>query len=348
MDTIKAQRSPISMYKYNTDTQKNQDILQEFLKRKAQQRLYAPKLISAISTISHIAQSTADSIYKCGSYIAISPQGHITGANFCRHRFCPICQWRASRKIYGQLMQMYDYVQAATANFALLTLTARNSKALQDGVEQIYDGLHRFINDRRIKKSIIGYMRTLEITYNKSDQTWHPHIHMILALHPDYYNTTKSLYISQEEYEIKWRRAIKATYFTQVDIRAINDNVQGAIAEVAKYAIKPSSVLTSHTEIETIRELIAATYHRRLRSFGGIFRDAAKIIGVQAEPVDLISDKPSELDRQYIYTNGRYIPIDLTPEKTIYDQLIKPINTSETQQTCNCCTFQPLTAGKGA
>lgn len=326
------------MYNYNTKKTKGQDLLQELQKRKIQQQQYARLLINAAKNISHIAAATADSIAKCGSYISINDKGQITGANFCHNRYCPICQWRASRKMLGQLAHMQDIVTEDTSNFALITLTIRNTDSLQNGLYTIYDGLHRYINDRRIKKSIIGYMRTLEITYNTASLTWHPHIHLIAALHPDYYDTLQDYYITQSNLQDLWRRCIRADYYTQVDIRAIKDgDTLGALAEVAKYAIKPSSVLNAAAKQDTITELMRATYHRRLRSFGGVYRKAAKTLKVKPEDMQDELASPSDTDKQYVYTGGKYVLIDNVPQNVIQDTIIKPFFYDTPQQTCNCC-----------
>lgn len=314
---------------------KNQGILQEILKRKAQQRVYAPIIAKAISELSHISDQTACSIYNCGTYLSINHDGRITGANFCKHRYCPICQWRASRKVYGQIAQIYDYIATPESRFALLTLTLRNMDNLKDGLEQCFEGLKRFTNNRQIKKSIQGWMRTLEITYNDKTQTWHPHVHMLLHLSDNYFTDGK-VYLMQSEYERIWRMCVRADYVTQVDIRAIKDDIKGALAEVAKYAVKPSSVLNSHAEVETIRELIAATYHRRLRSFGGSFKKAAKALGLQAEPMDELPE-PSDQDTVYIYTHGQYIPRVFVPQKDLDDVATAAFSAEKARQTCNCC-----------
>ena len=178
-------------------------------------------------------------------------------------------------------------------------------------------------------------MRTLEITYNEQSNTWHPHIHMLLHL-ADGYFTASTLYLEQKDYETIWRTCVRADYITQVDVRAIKDDVAGALAEVAKYAVKPSSVLTSHAEVETIRELVAATYHRRLRSFGGSFKRAAKALNIQADLVDELP-QPSGSDTVYIYTHGKYVPKAFVPQKELDTVAMAAISLKTAQQTCNCC-----------
>lgn len=323
------------MFNYNIPNSKNQELLQEISKRKAQQRIYAPIIAKAISELSNVSDQTACAIYNCGTHISISPSGRITGANFCRNRYCPICQWRASRKVYGQVAKIYDYIAMPESRFALLTLTIRNTVSLEDGLAQCFEGLKRFTNSRKIKKSIQGWMRTLEITYNEQSNTWHPHIHMLLHL-ADGYFTASTLYLEQKDYETIWRTCVRADYITQVDVRAIKDDVAGALAEVAKYAVKPSSVLTSHAEVETIRELVAATYHRRLRSFGGSFKRAAKALNIQADLVDELP-QPSGSDTVYIYTHGKYVPKAFVPQKELDTVAMAAISLKTAQQTCNCC-----------
>lgn len=334
------------MINYITQPQKSQSEIQELSKRKAQQKKYAPLIAQAIKENTHIAQSTAESIYTCGTYIAMHG-GKITAANFCKNRYCPICQWRASRKIYGQTRQIYDTIATEKSKFALLTLTIRNTHALKAGLQACFDGLKRFTNTDKFKRAQQGYMRTLEITYNEKTSSWHPHIHMLLHLHDDYFNDEKR-YLTQSDYIDMWRRSVKDNCITQVDIRLVKGDIAKAIAEVAKYAIKPSSVLHSGAEQSTVTELISSTYRRRLRSFGGSFKNAAHALGIQAEPNEDLQP-PSPEDDIYIYKNGTYIHIkDNAPQN---HQIICNALENErkkTQQTCNCCTNDEKLAGGGA
>ena len=336
------------MFNYITQTEKSQQVIQEISKRKYQQKLYAPLIAEALKADERISENSVNAIFRCGTFISVNTTGQITSANFCKNRYCPICQWRASRKIYSELAQVCEKLASETERFALLTLTIRNSQSLKDGIEQCFDGLKRFINQRKFKKAFQGFLRTLEITYNDKHRTWHPHIHMILHLQ-DAYFSDKNIYLTQEDIETLWRNSVRASYITQVDIRAIKngEDMRGAIAEVAKYAIKPSSVLTSTSEQATISELIRSTYRRRLRSFGGTFKKVAHALGIQAEPTDELPGL-SPTDTIYIYTKGTYKKTALTPQTCAEFAKNDQKERQSLQQSCNCCKNNEDLAGGGA
>ena len=51
-------------------------------------------------------------------------------ANFCKVRLCPMCSWRRSLKIYGQVSKVMNEVSKNNNyDYIFLTLTTRNCKA---------------------------------------------------------------------------------------------------------------------------------------------------------------------------------------------------------------------------
>ena len=52
------------------------------------------------------------------------------GANFCRNRLCPMCNWRRSLKMYSQVSQITDKILTTRkSRFIFVTLTVKNPDA---------------------------------------------------------------------------------------------------------------------------------------------------------------------------------------------------------------------------
>ena len=93
---------------------------------------------------------------------------HLRKANFCRDRLCPMCSWRRSYKIFGQVSQIMELI-GHDYDFLFLTLTVPNVTAseLHSKLDELNEGWHKFIKYKRIKSVLKGFFKALEITYNK-------------------------------------------------------------------------------------------------------------------------------------------------------------------------------------
>lgn len=197
-------------------------------------------------------------------------------ANFCRVRLCPICAWRRSLKTYGQVRACINYIGDG-CQYIFLTLTIKNciGSALSDEITHINEGFHRLMKYKEVQKACKGFYKGLEITHNVEQDTFHPHIHAILAVNKSYF--TSRDYIKQARWTELWSRACKLAYTPVVDVRKIKGSKEKAVAEVAKYSVKPSEIICFDDwdlSVETVRILDEALDHRRLTGFGGVFKEA--------------------------------------------------------------------------
>ena len=283
-------------------------------------------------------------VSECGSFLqfahAILPSGSVSSdgklwrANFCRDKLCPMCAWRRSYKIFGQVSRIMDVI-ASQYRFLMLTLTIPNCSEdeLSRTIDDMMDGWRRLIHDtKKFKDSVAGYFRALEITYNESNGTYHPHFHCILAV-PLSYTRKSDLYISQGEWLSMWRKAMKRDDILIVDVRMAHSKevtsgasesvqcISSAIAEIAKYAVK----LGDDFDDDVIRCLSGALHHRRLVHFGGIFKKVASDLNLDdAEDGDLvhvdgdINGALAYMIVRYQWSCGAYKMIDAvkyTPQK---------------------------------
>lgn len=203
-------------------------------------------------------------------------------ANFCKIRLCPMCAWRRSLKIFGQVSQIMDEAQKDSSHeFIFLTLTIKNvlGNKLSAALDALLEGyrklLRKLSRNKKYKKYILGEFRVLEITHNLDSNseffnTFHPHLHCILMVNKGYFS---NCYISQDEWRQIWQDCINSDYLPLVNVQKI-ENINGAVREVAKYTLKDSDLLYPYDndlQDSTVRVLDDALFNRRLVSFSGEF-----------------------------------------------------------------------------
>lgn len=254
-------------------------------------------------------------VADCGSFLEyyVTPEAKtLHSANFCKDRLCPMCNWRRSLKIFGQVSQVMDALERQQYRFLFLTLTVRNSSSedLPATVQVLYDGWRQLYHKHKIfRRSIEGTFRSLEITRNLKAGTYHPHLHVILAVRPDYFRCG---YIPQSEWSYMWRSCCSLDYNPIVDIRTIKPNdkgLSGAVAEVAKYAVKSSDFLrgTPDDMARTAWDFLTALSGRRLCSFTGIFAKVRKALRLDdIESGDLVQVDGTVLRDDVAYMIVRY------------------------------------------
>lgn len=203
-----------------------------------------------------------ENVKECASFLDFShiDNGNIklSKANFCKDKLCPMCAWRRSKKIYSQVHSCVDYMKN-NYQFIMLTLTVRNVSAslLSDTIDHLNRSFAKMLKYKAFKRICKGYLKCLEITYNRQCDTYHPHFHVLIAVDNNYFRS--DYYLHQSDFLAMWQRATKDNTITQVDVRKIHNNVNrpelsnisAAVAEVAKYAVKPSDYIFPDNQVLT-------------------------------------------------------------------------------------------------
>lgn len=212
-------------------------------------------------------------------------------ANFCKVRLCPMCAWRRSLKIFGQVSKVMDKVEKNyNYKYIFLTLTVKNcyGEDLKDTLDLMTKSFNKLSERKAFKQAIKGYFRSLEITYNKKDNTYHPHFHLVLAVDNNYF-TNSRVYLSQEKWTNLWKESLKVDYTPVVDVRRVkskNKDFGKVIAETAKYTVKADDYLIKDEDgkideklTDSVVETLDKALHRkRLVSFGFIFKEIHKML----------------------------------------------------------------------
>lgn len=226
-------------------------------------------------------------------------------AYLCRDRLCPVCNWRLGLKRLSEAIAVIKRIteEQPRTKAIHIVLTVRNCTADDLGgvIKQISDGFTRIRKRKLWKEYIIGYARSIEITYNEKTKSYHPHIH-IVAIVPDTYIRQ----ISIGDWVEMWRESCRLTYNPVVwathaykrppkveippgavygvdDIKAgleerTADKRLAALREAIKYAIK-SSVFTEMIQRGDTFAIAKAVAGIKLIAYGGILKKYRQQLG---------------------------------------------------------------------
>ena len=218
-------------------------------------------------------------VEQCANHIGITEinnVAHIVKADFCRNRICNVCAWRRQSKFVAQMFPVLEKL-GSKYEYLFVTLTIRNVKYenLSHAIDILLQGYDKFLKRRKIKRAWVGKVRALEVTYNtdkksKSYQTFHPHIHIFVAVEKDYFTNSKK-YISHKELVGYWQECISVDYLPDCDIKKVTDTQNGAV-ETLKYSFKSS------TDSTALKGYFYTLKNRRLVSFSGVFADMRKLL----------------------------------------------------------------------
>lgn len=227
----------------------------------------------------------------------------LIASNPCKNRFCPICAWRKACKDAMKIATMMEAIKLEEKKeFLFLTLTTPNIKAgsVKSEIDRFNKAFKKLFDRAKVKKSIKGYTRKLEMTYDKERfitkkmyqdrkpyynkrglkagdnnpnyDTYNPHFHVLLCVDKNYFKR-KELYIKQQEWLSMWQEATDLPEITQVHIQKVELIREGnAVAEVAKYSAKDYEMSVSQDVFDVF---YSALKGRQLITFNGLFKEYA-------------------------------------------------------------------------
>lgn len=213
-----------------------------------------------------------------------------------------MCNWRRSMKYSYQTARIVDeaIAQEPKGRFLFLTLTVKNvpGAELNDTISSLTKSFDRLFKRAKVQKNLIGYLRSVEVTHNENENTYHPHIHVLIMVKSSYFKT-KLDYISQKEWGELWAQSLKVNYIPMVDIRSVKENgkgLKGAILETAKYPTKPIKLDIENKQV--VDDLYNGLYRKRQLGYGGLFKEIKKRLQLDdAENGNLVqtSDEKDDL-----------------------------------------------------
>src|SRR5699024_3542017 len=143
--------------------------------------------------------------------------------------------------------------------------------------KHLTESFRRLFKYKEVSKSLIGFMRSTEVTVNKNDGSYNQHMHVLLCVESSYFKK-QGQYIKQSEWVDLWQKALQVNYRPVANIKAIKPNqkgdkdIQAAIKETSKYSVKSSDFLTDDDERnqEIVNDLEKGLYRKRMLSYGGL------------------------------------------------------------------------------
>ena len=241
-----------------------------------------------------------------------------------------MCAWRKARKdALGLSLMMQHIKQTEDKQFIFLTLTTPNvtSEHLENEIEHYNQSFRRLSNRKHFKSIAKGYVRKLEITYNKKRDDYNPHFHVLIAVNKSYFKDTKA-YISQKEWLNLWRDATGNPEITQVHIQKVKQNNNKELYEMAKYSGKDNDYLINQKVFDAFYKALKG---KQVLVYSGLFKDARKKL--KNGELDYLKDvDPTKYIYQifYIWKQKEYLAseiYDLTEEEKqkINHQMINEI-----------------------
>lgn len=252
----------------------------------------------------------AQNIENCATQIGftnISNIAKIIHGNFCRERMCFVCAWRRSAKFTAQTMPILQILDNNGYEFIFATITVENVplQELKKVVSQMLKGYDLLLKRRQVKRAWKGKIRGFEITYNPETKTFHPHIHMLIAVTPDYFHSAD--YITTRQLSQIWGESV-GQYNPICDIRkakTVSRNGKkgsGAVVETLKYSFKMFKDATA------IEGFYTALLGRRLISFSGVFADLRRELRMSDFENILTDDINFEKGRKIFYDVYEFDP----------------------------------------
>lgn len=228
----------------------------------------------------------AANVSYCGDFLFFtasdSGEKNLKSMFSCKIPLCPMCSWRRSLKIFGQVSKVMNHIDDHY-NYAylFLTLTVKSvyGEELLKTLDETLAGFKLLGNRKDFKNLSKGWFRALEITYDRNEyitsdmwngnkkkhmkpraenylklglkvgdrnpnyNKYHPHIHMIIAVNQSYF--TGEQYLNHAEWTDMWRSCMHLNYDPIVDIRRFKESPKGRgkeVAETAKYTVKASDI----------------------------------------------------------------------------------------------------------
>lgn len=237
----------------------------------------------------HFNIKKACSVLYCGSELWFNLKEHretkeikknLDSMFTCKDRFCPFCNWRRQMK-YSKMI--YTHIKALEEDrklrYIFLTLTVKNCKLddLKANIQLMQKSFNKMIRTVKFEKSILGFLRVLEFTVQKNDNTMmHPHFHILLVVDTTYFNKRYEKYIKASDWSVMWQKALKVDYKPSVDVKIVrpNENKDSSdgnasiVAELCKYPMKDTDI----ERVEDFEELTKQMKNIRNINAGGLLK----------------------------------------------------------------------------
>lgn len=288
--------------------------LAESLKKITLHKLIAEK----VNIAQMLSQSNrTERIEVCGSMLKFLKERNVVSeeirsrlvkANFCKYRFCPMCQWRKARKVCREVLGRLRTIDEQHNGVALLflTLTIKNEPLteLNRTVKHLSASFNRMQKTQQYKDAVLGSIRAIEFLGDNTEVgECHPHFHCLLVVPKSYF--TSRDYINFEEWTNLWQRSLRVDYRPIINVQRVKPKgkmsaIVAAALEVVKYSVTSSDL--EKLSKDDFQELDRQTRNIRQYNYSGELKDV--------EPTfdDIEDESLWELleEEYYQWSHGKY------------------------------------------
>lgn len=277
------------------------------------------KLIAEKVNIAQMLQRDrrSEHIQVCGSMLQFLKERNLVSeeirrrlvkGNFCKYRFCPMCQWRMARKVCREVLGRLRTIdeQHNGVELLFLTLTVKNEPLteLNSTVKLLSKAFYRMQQLKQYKDAVLGSIRAIEFLGDNTEAgECHPHFHCLLVVNKSYFKSRD--YINFEEWTNLWQRSLRVNYRPVINIQRVKPKgkmsaIVAAALEVVKYSVTSSDL--EKLSKDDFQELDRQTRNIRQYNYSGEMKDA--------EPTfdDIEDESLWELleEEYYQWSHGKY------------------------------------------
>lgn len=290
------------------------------------QKITLHKLIAEKVNIAKMLQRDrrSEHIQVCGSMLQFLKERNLVSeeirrrlvkGNFCKYRFCPMCQWRMARKVCREVLGRLRTINENHNGVALLflTLTIKNEplSELNRTVKLLSKAFYRMQQTQQYRRAVYGSIRAIEfLGDNTSKGECHPHFHCLLVVNKNYFKSRD--YINFEEWTALWQRSLRVDYRPIINVQRVKPKgkmsaIVAAALEVVKYSVTSSDL--EKLSRDEFQELDRQTRNLRQYNYSGELKDAEPTFDEEDESLwELIEEE------YYQWKGGKYSKhnIDMT------------------------------------
>lgn len=240
-----------------------EDIINPSLKRKAEQKL------KHTEKIKELKGNFKEKIEECMNYVSVTNYGIVTGS-YCKNRYCPFCAKVKELEIKALIEELLNHFSNRTILFATFTVTSvvvKNVEEIKEHREKLTKAFTKMI---RSFKTVTGYIKKLETTFNEETSQLNIHIHSFLLV-----TNYSSNYIKLSEWKKKWQQATGDNKAKEIKIVLINKE-EKSLKKLSSYVSKLDlSKMKINDEISNL--FSNAEKSKRDITFGGEFKEVKKV-----------------------------------------------------------------------
>ena len=216
--------------------------------------------------------SEIDDIIDCINNELLFGAGEINYVTRCKRRVCPLCRENKKFKEYLKIKKKVN--EQNEIQYILMTFNGReisDLSKLSKEVGENNDIVAKIIRKRSIQAIMLGYIKIVEISYNKYTGKLLPHIHLLLGVREDF----KKYWIRKKEIEKlekTWKKWKGEEIKNAIDVKIVKDT-ENDIDTVLKYITivgKKRIMKLDDMEIRAFFEMI--NDRKRLFTTSGIFK----------------------------------------------------------------------------